>query len=171
MDPVISEIQLFAFDFAPRGWASCNGQILSIAQNTALFSLLGTTYGGNGTTTFALPDLRGRAPIHFGNLTGGGNYTQGQQAGSAALALTTAQIPAHNHLMLASVNIANQPTPGGNLLARGASPALYSAGGSGASMAGTMLAPAGNSQPHENRQPYLVVNYCIALVGIYPSRN
>ena len=162
-EPFIGEIQIVGFDYPPRGWALCDGQLLPIAQNQALFSILGTTYGGNGTTNFALPDLRGRTPVHFG-----GNYSQGQRAGEEAHTLIVAETPGHNHPAAASANPANVGTPVGNLGAN--DPALVQyAPAANASMAAT--AQAGGSQPHNNLSPYLVVNFIIALQGIFPSRN
>lgn len=169
--PYVSEIQMFAFQFAPKFWAQCNGQLLPINQNQALFSLLGTTYGGNGTVNFALPDLRGRAPLHFGALSGGGTYFQGQVGGEENHTLTTIEIAQHTHLMQASGNIADQPNADGNLLSKGGSFPLFSTTQNGTAMAGNMVANGGGGQGHANIQPYLVINYCIALTGIFPSRN
>jgi microcystin-dependent protein len=168
-DPFIGELRLFGFTFAPRGWALCNGQILSIAQNTALFSLLGTTYGGNGQTTFALPDLRGRVPIHFGQGPGLSNYAQGEVAGVESVTLNTTQLPAHTH-QVAAASTATSKSPSGAL------PAFTSGGSSygttpDLAMLPGMVGPSGNNLPHENRQPYLALNWCIALQGIFPSRN
>jgi microcystin-dependent protein len=163
--PFIGEIRIMAFDYAPLGWAQCSGQILSIAQNNALFSLLGTTYGGNGINTFALPDLRSRAPLHFGQGVGLSSRTLGQQSGTESVSLTTQQIPPHTH----AVNVSNAPgtqtAPAGGYFAahRGG----Y--GESGSPMSGGVLASSGSSVPHPNLAPYLVVNFCIALQGIYPS--
>ncbi|MGC4104141.1 phage tail protein [Ferruginibacter sp.] len=171
VDSYMSEIQIFAFPFAPRYWAQCNGQQMSIAQNQALFSLLGTTFGGNGTTTFNLPDLRGRTPISSGNAPSGANYTLGQMAGEENHTLLMTEMPAHSHTMLASTNNADQPAPNGNLLAAGGTAALYSAGQTSTPMAANMIANAGNSQGHPNIQPYLALNFCICLQGIFPSRN
>lgn len=164
-DPYISEIQIFAFEFAPRGWAQCNGQILPINQNQALFSLLGTTYGGNGQTTFALPDLRGRAPMHIGN-----NFSEGQVGGQEFHTLTTQEIPLHTHLVTASSATADQTSPVGNLWAKGDSPPPYKSTAN-SSMSGSAIGNAGSSQGHENRMPWLAINYCIAIQGIFPSRN
>jgi microcystin-dependent protein len=160
--PFMGELKLVSFNFAPQGWALCNGQFLPINQNQALFSLLGTTYGGNGQTTFALPDLRGRVPMHVG-----GGFTQGQAGGQEAHTVTVAEMPAHNHLVSASTVAGNAADP--TILAPFSN-------GYGAFASPTTLHPAtvanvGGSQPHENRQPYLVLNWCIALVGIFPSRN
>lgn len=168
--PFLSEIQIFAFNFAPRGWAMCNGQILSIAQNTALFSLLGTTYGGNGQTTFALPDMRGRAPIHAGN-SGQGTYSLGQVGGSQAVTLIQSQIPAHTHAVVATSAIAGETYPAAtNTWAAGAAEPAYTMSANSV-MAPTTLSIAGGSQPHQNRSPFLALNICIAMEGIFPSRN
>ena len=166
-DPFIGQIALFPYNFAPRGWAFCNGQLLSIAQNTALFSLLGTTFGGNGQTTFALPDLRGRAVMSSGQAPGLSPYVLGQQGGNETVTLVTAQVPAHTHTIMASQNDATASSPANTVPAGGGAygTALNT------SMNAGMVQVVGGSQPHENRPPYLVLNYCIALEGIYPSRN
>ena len=174
-EPFIGQVMMFAGNFAPRGWAFCQGQILSIAQNTALFSILGTTYGGNGQTTFALPDLRGRVPIHSGQGPGLSSYALGQQAGAETVTLIQNQIPAHTHAVNAS-STAPSPalaSPTGNVLAAAArgSPPIYSSVAPNTTMHANMVAPAGGSQPHTNIQPYLCINFIIALEGIYPSRN
>lgn len=169
MEPFVGQISLFGFNFAPRGWALCQGQLLPIAQNTALFSLLGTTYGGDGRTTFALPDLRGRMPIGFGQGPGLSQYVQGQVGGQEQVTLQAAQLPAHNHAVAAS-----SATTGKN--PSNAIPAVTPDGASygttaDMSMSPTMVGGGGAGQPHENRQPYLALNWCIALDGIYPSRD
>jgi microcystin-dependent protein len=166
-DPFIGEIKIVGFNFAPRGWAFCNGQILSIAQNTALFSLLGTTYGGNGQTTFALPDLRGRVPIHPGQGPGLSNYTQGQLAGSETVTLLSTQMPAHTHTVNASTQSDITGNPTSNFPAGGAS---YDTTAN-TTMDPAMIGNSGGNQPHSNLQPYLAINFCIALEGIFPSRN
>jgi microcystin-dependent protein len=167
--PFISEIRMFSFDFPPRGWATCSGQILSIAQNQALFSLLGTTYGGNGVTTFALPDLRSRVPVHTGQLSGGSNYVLGEQIGTENVTLLTTQLPQHIHFM----QVAGAATTGDPAGALPATPAVNKAYRSGPPI--TQLAASttftGNALPHPNIQPYLTVNFAIALQGIFPSRN
>ena len=164
-DPYLSEIQIFAFDFAPRGWAQCSGQVLPIAQNQALFSLLGTTYGGNGQTTFALPDLRGRVPLHTGI-----GFAQGQTGGEEVHTLTVQEIPSHTHAVTASSATANETSPVGNIWAKGDTAPPYKNTSNAAMNAGAMGYSGGN-QPHENRMPYLAINYCISLQGIFPSRN
>jgi microcystin-dependent protein len=165
--PFLGEIRIFPYNFAPRGWAFCNGQILSISQNTALFSLLGTTYGGNGQTTFALPDLRGRVPNSSGQGPGLSSYTLGQVGGTETVTLTQSEMPSHNHGVNSTNADATSARPGGNFPAAGGG---YNSASSN-TMAPTMIGNAGGSQPHSNVQPYLTLNYCIALTGIYPSRN
>jgi microcystin-dependent protein len=166
-EPFIGEIQIFAFNFAPRGWAMCNGQILPIAQNQALFSLLGTTYGGNGQTTFALPDLRGRVPLHTGN----SSYQLGERAGTEAETLTTQALPPHSHSVNAAARAGTATAAVGNFPAQlPAGRTIFSNSGP-SQMNPAAVGPAGGSQPHSNIQPYSVLNFCIALVGIFPSRN
>lgn len=163
-EPYIGEIRLFAFTFPPKNWAACNGQLLPINQNTALFSILGTTYGGNGTTNFALPNLQGAVAIHWGDVV-----TLGQVGGSPNVTLAVNQI-GHTHPVSANAT-PNSYTAAGNFPASAPSgQSLYGATPNTSMNAGT-LSPAGGSQPHNNMQPYLVVMYCIALVGIFPSRN
>jgi microcystin-dependent protein len=167
-NPFIGEIRLVAFTFAPQGWASCDGQLLPIAQNTALFSLLGTTYGGNGQTTFALPDFRGRVPIHAGQGPGLAAYTQGESAGTEGVTLTTSQIPLHSHQLNASAAEHTSNRPGGRAVARGGA---YDAAPDGATaLHSGSIAGVGGSQPHTNLQPYLAVRFIIAMQGIFPSQ-
>jgi microcystin-dependent protein len=163
--PYLGEVKLVGFNFPPKGWAFCNGQVLSIQQNAALFSILGTTYGGNGVTTFALPNLQGRVPVHTG---GPSNIVLGQVAGSAAVTLTSNQA-GHGHLVKATAS-ATTNTAGGNFPAT-APGNIYGAAAPDTAMNAGVITPQGGSQPHNNLQPYLVVTYCIALVGIFPSRN
>jgi microcystin-dependent protein len=160
-DPFLGELKLMSFSFPPKGWAMCNGQFMAINQNQALFSLLGTTYGGNGQTTFALPDLRGRVPLHRGDLT------QGQVLGTETHTLNLSQMPAHTHNVRASSQNGNQADP--KILA-GASNA-YTGPSNLTPIAPGTVSNVGGSQAHENRQPYLVLNWCIALQGIFPSRT
>lgn len=167
--PFLGQIAIYAFNFPPRLWAFCNGQILQIAQNTALFSLLGTTYGGNGQTTFALPDLRGRVPLHWGGGPGLRNYSLGEQSGTPSVTLTSAQMPAHNHAVSASTNAPSQGALGNAAWATAAN-VPYASAATG-NMAAGALANAGGSQAHDNMAPSLVANYCVALSGVYPSRN
>ena len=172
-DPFISEIRIFAGNFAPRNWLFCNGQLLPISQNTALFSILGTTYGGNGTTTFALPDLRGRVPIHAGQGPGTSNYQLGQQAGSETVTLLSSQLPSHTHQVNCVGSGGNAASPAGNLPAiESTGTSLdYSAAAASGQMAAGMIAPAGGNSPVPVVQPYLTLNYIIAVQGIFPSRN
>jgi len=161
-------LMLFPFGYAPNGWAQCNGQILSIQQNQALFALLGTTFGGNGTTTFALPNLMGRTPI-----MSSAAYPLGSAAGEATHTLTIAEVPAHVHSLQGTANAANSPSPKGNLPGKTTFNAYVpsSANLATAPMQNGTLQPAGGSQPHENRTPFLTMNWCIALTGIFPSQN
>lgn len=173
--PYIAEIRMFGGNFAPRGWAFCNGQIISIAQNTALFSLLGTTYGGNGQTTFALPDLRCRVPLAPGTGPGLSNYVLGESTGQQTVTLLSTQMPAHTHLPASSSAAGTSTDPTGNLWASSVGgrtpPPLYSVGAPNTPMAAAAIGIAGGGQPHANQQPYLAVTYIIALQGIYPARN
>jgi microcystin-dependent protein len=164
--PFLGEIRVFSFAFAPKGWAQCNGQLLQIGQNQALFALMGTTYGGNGQTTFALPNLQGRAPLHFGN-----GSVQGQLAGVRSVQLTASQLPPHTHTMNASASPGTQASPGGNLLAQNSKGSAGFRAAAGAVMNANMIAPATGGQAHDNMQPYLVLNFCVALQGIFPSQN
>jgi microcystin-dependent protein len=165
-NPFLGSIILFAGNFAPRGWAFCNGQVLAIAQNQALFSLLGTTYGGNGQTTFALPDLRGRVPIHPGQGPGLSPVDLGEISGVEVVTLTTSQLPPHTHPQPATNGEQTTNRPNNALPARGG---VYSNESDGSLLHPTLTV--GGGQPHENRQPFLGLNYIIALEGIYPSRN
>lgn len=166
-EPFIGQLMLVGFNFAPRGWAFCDGSLLSIAQNTALFSLLGTTYGGNGQTTFGLPDLRGRAAIGFGQGPGLSNYSQGQTAGTETVTLIPTQMPQHTHGANCFVGDPGGNSPSNAFLANGD---IYNATANGVMNPG-MITPAGGSQPHDNLPPYLVLNWIIALEGIFPSRS
>lgn len=168
-EPFIGELRCFGFNFAPRGWAQCQGQLLPIAQYTALFSLLGTMYGGNGQTTFALPDLRGRSAISLGQGPGLSNYDQGEVAGVESVTLTAQQVAPHVH-GVAGATDASAKSPAGALPGYTASEASYSATASVVMNPGMVL-PNTGGQPHENRPPYLVLNWCIALEGIFPSRS
>lgn len=172
-DPFVAEIRLFPFNFAPRGWAFCNGQLLPISQNTALFSLLGTTYGGNGSTNFALPDLQGRAAMSPGQGPGLSPRDLGESGGAQTVALLQAEIPNHSHTLSSLPAPADTSSPAGGSLARviGSTPYAEPVGAPLAEMAPQALQPAGGSQPHNNMQPYAVVNFCIALQGIFPPRN
>jgi microcystin-dependent protein len=169
MEFYIGTLHLFGFNFAPRGWAKCDGQILSIAQNTALFSLLGTTYGGNGQTTFALPDLRGRVPLHHGQGPGLASRTMGEVGGVENVSLLPTQMPAHSHSVNASSSDGTRKNPSGALPA-GTPGSTYDTTAD-VVMAANMVGVAGGGQPHQNLQPYLVLNWCICLEGVFPSRN
>jgi microcystin-dependent protein len=162
--PYVGEIRMFAGNFAPVGWMFCEGQLLPISENETLFQLIGTTYGGDGQSTFALPDLRGRIPIHQGN-----GFILAETGGAEEITLTVNQIPAHSHPMLASANTATQGTPSTNVLAQPTSIDLYRAGDTSSPMAPQSVGPVGGSQPHTNFQPYLCVNFIISLFGIFPS--
>jgi microcystin-dependent protein len=166
-EPFIAEIRLFSFGFAPQGWALCNGQLLPINQNQALFSLLGTTYGGNGTVNFALPNLQARGPIHFGT-GGGGTYNLGQAGGEQAHALSIAELPVHSHAANASASPPTQGSAAGGYWAAG--PGAYSSAAA-ATMSTSAIAAAGGGQAHVNLPPYCVINFCIALQGIFPSQT
>lgn len=163
-EPYLGELRLYSFNFPPRGWAFCDGQQMRIAQNQALFALLGLTYGGDGQTTFSLPDLRGRTPIHVGQIAG---VVPGMRLGAEFHTLTASELPMHTHAMHASAAPADQATPG--VLAAGAN--LYRDDAGTAVLHPQTVTTRGGSQAHENRQPFLVLNWCIALVGVFPSRN
>lgn len=164
-EPFLSEIRLFSFSFPPSGWALCNGQLLPINQNQALFSLLGTMYGGNGQTTFALPDLRSRVPIHQD-----GSHNVGQSGGAEFVTLTQSQMPTHVHFLNGStVATGGSDNPAGNYL--GSAGNLYHTPANLTAMNAATIGNTGGSQPHENRQPFLTLSYCIALVGIFPSQS
>lgn len=164
-NPYIGEIRMVGFNYAPQGWALCNGQLLSIAEYTALFQLLGTTYGGDGQNTFALPNLQGRIPFHQGN-----SYVIGQIAGSETATLTTTQLPAHTHPLAASSSAGTQATPTGGYWAQ-SSLGAYSTEAAANSMAATAIGNTGGSQPHDNMPPFLVINFVISLFGIFPTQN
>ncbi len=166
--PFIGEVKMMSFNFPPKGWALCNGQFLPINQNQALFSLFGTTYGGNGQTTFALPDLRGRVPVHMGT-----GFTQGQSGGQENHTLTTQEMTQHIHFAMASNVQATTVAPGNgvNLMAQSKGGNIYSNPSALTPMAANSLSLTGGSQPHTNQQPYLVINFVVALQGIFPSQN
>ena len=163
--PFLAEIKIISWNFAPQGWAFCNGQLLPINQNQALFSLLGTTYGGNGQTNFALPDFRGRAPIHQGQ-----GFLEGQKGGEEFHTLIQNEMPTHSHILQANSAAGNVAAPNNNFLAN-ISTKAYGAFQNLTTLSPSTVTNAGGSQPHENRQPFLVLNFIIALQGIFPSRN
>lgn len=170
-DPFVAEIRLFAGSFAPRGWALCNGQLLPISQNTALFSLLGTTYGGNGVSTFALPDLQGRVPLQQGQGPGLSLYDLGQTGGEEAVTLIQSEMPSHTHVVAASATDGGDRSPANERFAVGVGGLnQFAATPGGALLAPQAVSQAGGSQPHNNLQPYLTLTFIIALQGIYPQR-
>jgi microcystin-dependent protein len=172
MDPYLGEIRMFGGNFAPLGWAFCNGQLLPIAQYDALFSLLGTTYGGDGQTTFGLPDLRGRAPMHAGQGPGLTNHPLGEASGSETVTLTATTMAAHTHVPVASSSPGTSSHPTNSVWAASSTgDKQYSTGTANTTMNPATVGAAGGSQPHENRQPLLAINFIIALEGIYPPRN
>jgi len=171
-DPFVAEIRIFPFNFAPKGWAWCNGQLLPISQNTALFSLLGTTYGGNGKSTFALPDLQGKAPMHPGQGPGLSLRDLGQIGGSETVTLLQSEIPAHSHSVSASSGPASLQSPAPDRVLGRANNNIYlDTPGNLVAMAPQALSAAGGSQPHNNMQPYLTFYFCIALQGVFPPRS
>jgi len=165
-EPFLAEIRMVGFNFAPRGWAFCDGQILPINQNQSLYSLLGTTYGGDGRTSFALPDLRGRTPMSVGD-----RFNQGQKGGEETHTVTNAEMPSHTHTAQASSLVTDTPLSAGKLLADTAPAELYASPENLTPMKSGTVANVGGGQSHNNMQPYLVVNFCIALQGLFPSRN
>ena len=173
-DPFVAEIRIFPFNFAPKGWAWCDGQLLPLSQNTALFSLLGTTYGGDGKSTFALPDLQGRAPMHPGQGPGLSLHDLGETGGSETVTLLESEIPAHSHALNASTQPGEDSDPNpSEVLARSVGASLYqtTTNSNIVQLAGQALAPAGGDQPHNNMQPYLTFYFCIALQGVFPPRT
>jgi len=174
-DPFVAEIRIFPFNFAPKGWAFCDGQILPLSQNTALFSLLGTTYGGDGKSNFALPDMQGNAPMHPGQGPGLSLHDLGETGGSDTVSLLESEIPSHNHNVIAQVPPADTNLPAGNVLARasvgGVNPYQPPAGAPLVSMSPSALTPAGGDQPHNNMMPYLTLYFNIALQGVFPPRT
>lgn len=168
--PYIGEIRMFGGNFAPAGWALCDGQLLPISQNNALFNLIGTTYGGDGQTTFGLPDLRGRMPIHQGTNSSGNSYVIGQSGGAEQVTLTVLQIPTHSHPAAAQSGNGTQAVPDNGVWAQ-SSLNQYSANNANSNMNPASIGPTGGSQPHENRMPYLAVNFIISLFGIFPSQG
>ena len=173
-EPFIAEVKIFAGNFAPRNWAFCDGQLLQVAQNTALFSLVGTTYGGDGRTTFGLPNLQGRAPMHPGRGPGLTSRRLGEKGGTSSVTLTEAQMPNHTHTMQGSVDPAELQVPGADRSLAGSIGSLAYQSDSTSNLVPLdtqALLPTGGGQPHDNRQPYLGLYFIIALVGLYPSRG
>ncbi len=172
-DPFVAEIRIFPFNFAPKGWAFCDGQLLPISQNTALFSLLGTMYGGNGVQNFALPDLQGSAPMGVGQGPGLTDRFQGEQGGTETVTLLESEIPSHSHSIVAAVDAGDVSVPGPDVvLARSTGGTAYQAQPTpGEYLAPEALMPSGGSMPHNNMQPYLTLNFCIAMQGVYPPRG
>jgi microcystin-dependent protein len=170
-DPFLGEIRLFGFGFAPQGWAACNGQLLPINQNQALFTLLGTNYGGDGLTNFALPNLQSRVPVHQGHGTGLTSRPLGQAGGAETVSLTTGQMPQHSHAVHASAAAATSVKPGGRALAHTRTDTYAAAPDATTMMDPKMIGDAGSGHPHQNLQPFLVLNFCIALSGIFPSAS
>jgi microcystin-dependent protein len=174
-DPFVAEIRMFPFNFAPKGWAFCNGQLLPISQNTALFSLLGTAYGGDGKSNFALPNLQGSLPVHAGQGPGLSLYDLGQAGGSESVTLLQTEMPGHPHGMVASNLPSDQAAPNPlRSIARSINASIFVAGSPQPAlvqMGAVAISPTGGSQPHNNMMPYLTVNFCIALQGVYPPRS
>jgi len=171
-DPFVAEIRIFPFNFAPKGWAWCDGQLLPLSQNTALFSLLGTTYGGNGKSNFALPDLQGRAPMQPGQGPGLSLHDLGESGGEDTVTLLESEMPAHSHVTAASEFDADLKAPASTrILAHSQGGFAYGTTAPSIAMAGQVLAPAGGDAPHNNLQPYLTCYFCIALQGVYPPRT
>lgn len=170
--PYVGEIRMFGASFAPAGWAFCDGQLMPISQNETLFNLIGTTYGGDGQETFAMPDLQGRVPVHQGQGPGiSQNYQLGEKGGVESVTLNTQQIPTHNHAFLASTTAGNSVVPTGNVTGNSGQVTFYALGTAITNMFGTAITPVGGSQPHENMQPYLAISFIISLFGIFPSQN
>jgi len=171
-DPFVAEIRIFPFNFAPRGWAWCDGQLMPLSQNTALFSLLGTTYGGNGMSNFALPDLEGKAPMHPGQGPGLSLHDLGETGGSETVTLLESEIPAHSHALMSNNAVGNRTNPAGNSPARVSGATPYApAPDTTAALAAEALSVAGGDQPHNNLQPYLTFYFNIALQGVFPPRT
>jgi microcystin-dependent protein len=171
MDPFVAEIRIFPFNFAPKGWAWCDGQLLPLSQNTALFSLLGTTYGGDGKSNFALPDLQGRAPMHPGQGPGLSLHDLGETGGSETVTLLESEIPAHSHGMKAGGGDATTRIVADQYPATGIGVSIFGATPAGVQLSPNALVPAGGDQPHNNLQPYLTFYFCIALQGVFPPRT
>jgi microcystin-dependent protein len=173
MDPFVAEIRIFGFNFAPKGWAFCDGQLMSISQNTALFSLLGTTYGGDGKVTFGLPNMQTNVPLNFGQSTTGTIYDLGQTSGSQYVTLLQSEVPSHNHgVQSVPGNFAgNSNVVGGNSYAKSAQGNAYTTPANFVNMSIQEVSPVGGGNPHNNMMPYITLNFCIALQGVYPPRT
>jgi microcystin-dependent protein len=171
MDPFVAEIRIFPFNFAPKGWAFCDGQILPLSQNTALFSLLGTTYGGDGKSNFALPNMQGNVPMHPGQGPGLSLHDLGETGGSDTVSLLESEMPSHSHGLTASQSDGTDNKPAQENFAAGVGIGMYAAPGALINLSDNAIAPAGGDQPHNNLQPYLTLNFCIALQGVYPPRT
>jgi microcystin-dependent protein len=170
-DPFLAEIRIFPFNFAPKGWALCNGQLIAISQNTALFSLLGTTYGGDGKSNFALPNLQGNVPMHPGQGPGLSLHDLGEMGGEATVTLLQTEIPAHTHTLQAQVDPGEDAAPAGETLARSVGASLYQTSSAGLTTLGPVVGSSGGNQPHNNLMPSLTLNFCIALQGVFPARS
>lgn len=170
-EPYVGEIRMFAGSFYPAGWEFCNGQLLPISEYETLFNLIGTTYGGDGESTFALPNLCGRVPLCMGTGLSGTNYQLAEMAGTESVTLTMQQIPTHNHALMASADFAQESNPQDKVLARLAGKDVYSKGGPDGNMNAAQIGPVGGSQPHENMQPYLCINFIISMFGIFPTQS
>ncbi|HEX8137441.1 MAG TPA: tail fiber protein [Pyrinomonadaceae bacterium] len=172
-DPFVAEIRIFPFFFAPKGWAFCDGQLLPLSQNTALFSLLGTTYGGDGKSTFALPNMQDNAPMHPGQGPGLSLHDLGETGGTPFVTLLESEIPAHAHGVMAGGNfdVGDTNVPTANIMAKSASGFAYFGAQNLTPMSDETLTPAGGDQPHNNMQPYLTLSFCIALQGVFPPRS
>ena len=170
-EPYVGEIRMFGGNFAPAGWAFCDGQPMPISENEILFNLIGTTYGGDGQETFDLPNLQSRIPIHAGTGSDGITYQLAEAAGVESVTLSVQQIPSHTHTMLATSDVGTANTPGGNFLAQSAGVKMYSAAAPNTPLAASTITPVGGSQPHENMQPYLAINFIISLFGVFPTQT
>jgi microcystin-dependent protein len=170
-EPFVAEIRIFSFNFPPSGWAFCNGQVLAISQNTALFSLLGTTYGGNGTTNFALPNFQGRSPMHTGQGPGLSLRRLGDTGGEDTIALSASELPVHTHPTSSNSGMGDQYSPAGNFWATDAGGNFEYGASANTTMAAQAVQSAGGGEPHNNLQPYLALNFCIAMQGVFPARS
>jgi microcystin-dependent protein len=170
-EPFVGEIRMFGGNFAPAGWAFCQGQLLPISENETLFNLIGTTYGGDGQETFGLPNLQGRVPLHAGTGSDGIAYQQGEMGGVESVTLTTQQIPIHTHPFTASTAGATETSPSGQVIAQSGQRAVYTEDSTTTALAASSITPVGGSQPHENMQPYLAISFILSLFGVFPSQT